>query len=226
MILTNIQKEYDGKAVLRGLDLELKDGEITCILGRSGVGKTTLLNVLAGLCDYEGNIEPKPSKVGYVFQENRLLPHLTVRENLQFVGGRDAMIDELLRVVCLLELADKKVAKLSGGEKRRVAVCRAFCVEAPLVLLDEPFTALDSVTKESLLALVYRLVKEQQKTAVMVTHDVDEGIAIADQVAVMAAGKIVFCADLPQTDGVRPYGALPAERNELLDELKKLVERT
>lgn len=220
MILTNIQKEYDGKKVLSGLTLQLKDGGITCILGRSGVGKTTLLNILAGICNYDGSIEPKPSKVGYVFQENRLLPHLTVRENLQFVGGRDAMIDELLRCVSLLELADKKVAKLSGGEKRRVAICRGFCVEAPLVLLDEPFTALDSVTKEVLLALVCRLVKEQRKTAVVVTHDVDEAIAIGDRVAVMAAGKIVFCADLPQTDSVRPYGALPAERERLLSSIK------
>ncbi len=220
MILTNIQKEYDGKKVLSGLTLQLKDGGITCILGRSGVGKTTLLNVLAGICNYDGNIEPKPSKVGYVFQENRLLPHLTVRENLQFVGGRDAMIDELLRCVSLFKLADKKVGKLSGGEKRRVAICRGFCVEAPLVLLDEPFTALDSVTKEALLALVCRLVKEQRKTAVVVTHDVDEAIAIADRVAVMAAGKIVFCADLLQTDSVRPYGALPAERERLLSSIK------
>jgi energy-coupling factor transporter ATP-binding protein EcfA2 len=118
------------------------------------------------------------------------------------------------------ELADKKVGKLSGGETRRVAICRGFCVEAPLVLLDEPFTALDSVTKEALLTLVCRLVKEQQKTAVMVTHDVDEAIAIADRVAVMAAGKIVFCADLPQTDSVRPYGVLPAERERLISSIK------
>ncbi len=226
MILTNIQKEYEGKAVLRGLELEVKNGEITCILGRSGAGKTTLLNILAGIVTFTGNIQPKPSTVGYVFQENRLLPHLTVRENLQFVGGRDATIDALLRSVGLWEFADRRVEKLSGGEKRRVAICRAFCVDAPLVLLDEPFVALDSVMKESLLTLAHRLVKEQKKTAVFVTHDVDEAIAIADRVAIIAEGRIVFCFDLPKTDAVRKYGALAVEREMLLNELKNAVERT
>lgn len=221
MRLIGLKKEYATRAVLDGLDLEIRDGETTCIFGKSGAGKTTILNILAGLETYEGCVDGMPSAVGYVFQENRLLPHLTVRENLQYVGGRDALIDELLSAAGILELADRKAEKLSGGEKRRVSICRAFCVDAPCVLLDEPFSALDSVTKEDLLALTMRMAKGCGKTAVFVTHDVDEGLAIADQIAVLAGGKIVEKVDLPKSDVPRAYGSMAVEREKVLTALRK-----
>lgn len=219
MRLTDIRKTYGSKTVLDGLSLEIKEGEITCILGKSGVGKTTLLNALAGIIDFDGEVAPRIERVGYVFQENRLLPYMTVRQNLQFVGGRDAFIEELLPECGLELLMERKAANLSGGEKRRVELLRAFCVESDAVLLDEPFTALDTATKEKILALAHRLIREKKKTAVFVTHDLDEALRFADKIAVLSKGKIVFEMDLPKTDGLRPYASLAEERSRLLEKM-------
>jgi ABC-type nitrate/sulfonate/bicarbonate transport system ATPase subunit len=220
MRLTNLQKAYGDRKVLCGLSLEIPDGGITCILGKSGVGKTTLLNLLAGVTDFLGEVVPKVESVGYVFQENRLLSHLTVEENLQFVGGRCEVIDELLRSAGIENLRKRKAATLSGGEKRRVALLRAFCVDAPLVLLDEPFSALDSVTKESLLFLLKERLQKSGQTAVFVTHDVDEAVAVADKIAVMENGKIAWELTLAHSEMPRAYGALSAEREAVMAALR------
>ena len=220
MRLTNLQKSYGSELALRGLSLVVPDGRITCILGKSGAGKTTLLNVLAGIASFTGEIEPKPNSVGYVFQENRLLSHLSVEENLRFVGGRCEIIEELLRSAGIETLRKRKVAALSGGEKRRVALLRALCVDAPLLLLDEPFSALDSVTKESLLALLKNRLKTSGQTAVFVTHDVDEAIALADKIAVVENGKIVWELTLAHSETPRAYGALSAEREAVMAALR------
>ena len=222
MRLIGIRKTYGEKKVLDGLSLNVVNGGITCVLGKSGVGKTTLLNAIAGICSYEGEVDGLPNQVGYVFQENRLISHMTVRDNLQYVGGRDALIDQLLRGCGLENLSERKAAKLSGGEKRRVSILRAFCVDSEVVLLDEPFSALDTVTKENIMALTHRLLKEQGKTAVLVTHDLDEALALADKIAVLAGGKIVYEATFAPSESPRGYGALPNEREELLEVLKKM----
>ncbi len=221
MRLTNVTKSYGSAAVLQGVSLEIPDGKITCILGKSGVGKTTLLNLLAGVLQADGGALEIPESVGYVFQENRLLPHLTVVENLQFVGGRYEMIVKLLQGAGLEELADRKVKTLSGGQKRRVALLRAFAVDAPVVLLDEPFSALDSVTKDSLLTMTVEHLHSCSKTAVFVTHDVDEAIAIGDKIAVLGGGKIVYEIDLPQGEKPRAYGALAEIRGGVMKALKE-----
>ena len=220
MRLTDIRKNYGERAVLDGLSLELLDGEITCVLGRSGAGKTTLLNILAGLLPYEGEIAPTPKKVGYVFQESRLLPYLTLRENLLYAGGDEGRIDELLESAGLTALSDRKAGGLSGGEKRRAALLRAFSVDADLVLLDEPFSALDTVSKAQMMGLTYQMLKERGVAAVFVTHDLDEAISIADTVAVLDEGKIVFSMRLPKANGLREYGKYSEERKQLLEVMK------
>ncbi len=220
MRLTRIRKTYGEKVVLDGLSMELLDGEITCVLGRSGAGKTTLLNILAGLLPYEGEIAPTPKKVGYVFQESRLLPYLTLRENLLYAGGDEGRIDELLESAGLTALSGRKAGRLSGGEKRRAALLRAFCVDAELVLLDEPFSALDTVSKAQMMGLTYQMLKERGVAAVFVTHDLDEAISIADTVAVLDEGKIVFSMRLPKANGLREYGKYSEERKQLLEVMK------
>lgn len=222
MRLTDVKKAYGVHTVLDGLSLEIPDGEITCVLGRSGVGKTTLLNVVAGVASFDGKVDVAPKSVGYVFQENRLIPHLTLRQNLQYVGGRDELIDKLLSECGLETLANRRAGMLSGGEKRRAALLRAFCVDADCILLDEPFSALDTVTKERMMDLTYRLVRLQNKTAVFVTHDVDEALAMADKVAVLGDGKIVFERKLPTANGLRGFGELSKEREEILSTLRNM----
>ena len=220
MRLKNVQKAYGAQTVLDGLSLEIADGEITCVLGRSGAGKTTLLNLLAGRVEFFGEVDSLPERVGYVFQENRLIPRLTLRENLQYVGGRDALIDKLLPECGLESLAERRAEKLSGGEKRRAAVLRAFCVDADVILLDEPFSALDTVTKEAMMRLTHRLLRAGKKTAVFVTHDVDEALAIADKIAVLDGGKIALEVRLPASEGLREYAALLSEREKILSALR------
>ena len=219
MRLTDIRKSYGERVVLDGLSLELAQGQITCILGRSGAGKTTLLNILAGLLPYEGELLPVPAKVGYVFQDSRLLPHLTVRENLLYVGGEEERIERLLAEAGLAGLADRKAGGLSGGEKRRVAMLRAFCVDTELVLLDEPFSALDTVSKEQMMERT--MLKAGGQAAVFVTHDLDEATRIADTVAVLDGGRIAFQISLPCANGLRGYAECPQVREMLLQELKK-----
>lgn len=220
MRVNNLQKRYGEKVVLDGMSLELCEGEITCILGRSGAGKTTLLNILAGLLPFEGEIAPMPKKVGYVFQESRLLPYLTVRENLLYAGGKPEWIDEILQKAGLAALADRKAGSLSGGEKRRVALLRAFSIDADLVLLDEPFSALDTVSKAQMLGLAWDLIRGAAKRAVFVTHDLDEAISIADTVAVLDEGKVVFTMRLPTANAPREYGKYANERQRLLEVMK------
>ena len=220
MRLTDVTKKYGEAVVLQGVSLEIPDGKITCVLGKSGVGKTTLLNLLAGVLQADGGIVEAPERVGYVFQENRLLAHLTVVENLQFVGGRVEFIEKLLREAGLEKLANRKVKTLSGGEKRRVAFLRAFCVDSTVVLLDEPFSALDSVTKESLLKMTVEHLRRYQKTAVFVTHDVDEAIAVGDKIAVLGAGKVAYEVELPNSEKPREYGALAEIRHGIMSALR------
>lgn len=186
-----VSKSYGEKKVFEDFRLEIGDGEIVAVLGKSGVGKTTLLNILAGLTSYDGNIDPLPEKVGYIFQEPRLLPNLTVAGNLRFAGGRDEDIDEILKKVELFELKDKRPKSLSGGEKQRVSIARAFLSNAKLLLLDEPFSSLDTALKLRLFETFIRLWREKKPTVVFVTHDLDEALTVARRVIVLDEGKIV-----------------------------------
>lgn len=222
--LTNIRKSYGEKIVLDGVTLEAEKGKILCVLGESGGGKTTLLNILAGLTDCEGTIEGKSEAVSYIFQEPRLISHLTVRQNLRYVGGRDEMIDELLAAAELSAHADKRPFELSGGEKQRVAFVRAFLrdEENGLLLMDEPFSSLDTALKIRLAEVFARLWKRgKSRAAVFVTHDLEEALMLGDRVVVLKAGKIALDLPLEKTDFPAPYGAPRKEREILLKNLLK-----
>ena len=210
-----ISKSYGEKRVFDGLELDIKDGEILCVLGASGSGKTTLLNVLAGLTEYEGEVEGAPNSVGYIFQEPRLIPNLSVRENLRYVGGRDEIIDEILQKVGLFDRCGDRASKLSGGEKQRVAFARAFVAEKEALLLDEPFSSLDTALKIRLMRVFAALWKEKKKTAVFVTHDVEEACALGHRIVVLDDGKIVF-DEVLEGEIPRRYGEASSVKEKLL----------
>ena len=202
MKILNLSKSYGAQAVFQDFSLDINDGEILCILGPSGCGKTTLLNCLAGLTTYGGEIVDGFDRVGYVFQEDRLIPFLTARQNLAFVGIEKERAEELIKETELLDVADKKPSALSGGEKRRVALARAFGFGAPALLMDEPFTGLDTALKIKIAKLFIRLWEQEKKTVVFVTHDLEEATALAHRVVVIKNGSV--CADVRLKDRALP----------------------
>lgn len=187
--IKNFTKSYVDKTVYENFNLEIKEEGITCILGESGCGKTTLLNAVAGLIDYGGEITKK--RVSYVFQTPRLIPNLTVGENLKFIGADSNRAAYMLERVGLTYKKDSYPNSLSGGEAQRVSLVRAFCFRSDVLLMDEPFSSLDLKTKLSVMELFKSMCKEEQRGAVFVTHDIDEALYLADRILVMRGGRII-----------------------------------
>ncbi len=211
-------KAYGGRAVLRGLDLVIEPGAVLVVLGHSGSGKTTLLRVLAGLEELDGGellrggrpVTPRP-RTGVVFQQPLLLPWLTVRENaalgLGYRANRGrvpdpaAEVETLLGWLGLAELADASPAALSGGQAQRVAIARALAIRPELLLLDEPFSALDPVTRADLQDRLRTLIRELHLTVVLVTHDVDEALYLGDRIALLdGSGRVAQEWTPPRAD--------------------------
>lgn len=174
--LKEICKQFGDQQVLDHVNLVLPPGSVTCIQGPSGQGKTTLLRILAGLIPADsGELEGVPEKKAFVFQEDRLSEDYSVLGNIRMVTGRKsspAVIQAHLDQLEIGECLHKKVRELSGGMKRRVSIARAFCYDADLILMDEPFKGLDLKLKEKVMDYVIR--QSQGKTLVCVTHDVTE----------------------------------------------------
>jgi len=216
-----ISKSYGENSVFQDLSLEIENGTITCVLGESGGGKTTLLNILAGLIPYEGNVTDVPKTIGYIFQEPRLLPNLTVEENLRYVGGMYESIEDILQKTELFALRNKRPKELSGGEKQRVAIARAFLSvdKEGLLLLDEPFSSLDTALKIRLSRVFARLWQEKQPTVVFVTHDIEEACMLGQRIVVLKDGKIAFNERLLGVELPRGYGEAYEIKKRLLDVL-------
>ncbi len=205
-----VSKRFGQDPVLRSVDLAVTGGSITALLGPSGCGKTTLLRSIAGLeridagtitvgdlmvDDTDTFVAPERRGVGMVFQDWALFPHLSVARNVGY-GVRDRAerarrVDEALARVGLAGLGDRMPATLSGGQKQRVAVARALAPEPSVLLLDEPFSNLDTALRVELRSEVHRLLRDLEITAVFVTHDQEEAFAIGDEVAVMLDGDLI-----------------------------------
>ncbi len=197
LILRNIHKSFGDTSVLRGVDLELAPGGITCLLGASGCGKSTLLRIAAGLEQADsGTVYAQPEDCAVVFQDPRLLPWLTVRENLRLalpglMPRRDAAatIEKTLKLVRLSpSTAHAMPRELSGGMAQRVGVARALLRAPHILLMDEPFAALDAITRASLQDLLRDIM--QGSLCLFVTHDITEAFRVAKRICIMHEGVI------------------------------------
>jgi sulfonate transport system ATP-binding protein len=192
--LRDITKSFGDAPVLDGLDVDIAAGQVVALLGRSGSGKSTLLRLLAGLDHEATGTLTVAGTVSVAFQEPRLLPWRRVWRNvvLGLDGPHDSRANALaaLAQVELAELADRWPLTLSGGQAQRVSLARALARRPDILLLDEPFGALDALTRRSMHALLRRLFAEHRPTTLLVTHDVDEALAIADRVLVLRDGQV------------------------------------
>ncbi|BAY30649.1 nitrate transport ATP-binding subunits C and D [Nostoc carneum NIES-2107] len=207
---------------LKGIDLQIRKGEFVSLIGHSGCGKSTLLNMIAGLdLPSEGVVtlegqritRPGPDRM-VVFQNYSLLPWRTVRENIALAvdsvmkgmpaAERKAVVEKHIDMVGLRPHADKQPGMLSGGQKQRVAIARALAIRPKLLLLDEPFGALDALTRGNLQEQLMQICEENQVTAVMVTHDVDEAVLLSDRIVMLTNGPESKIGDILEVDIPRP----------------------
>lgn len=216
--LLGVTKHYGNVSVYQNFDLHIEENKITCILGSSGCGKTTLLNMIAGLTAFEGKIIPKVLQCSYIFQQPRLVPALTVEGNLKLVCKDTEKIREILANVELADKAHSYPVELSGGQAQRVSIARAFVYPSDLILMDEPFSSLDTALKLRLMDVFLKLWQKNPRTAIFVTHDVEEAYMLSHRAIVLDRGQII--ADLQDGSPLpRRYGEASPYREKILEAL-------
>jgi sulfonate transport system ATP-binding protein len=221
--VTGLTRRYGDRAVLDGVDLRIAPGEFVALLGKSGSGKSTLLRALAGLdADVDGaGAIAVPENVSVVFQDSRLLPWARVLDNVVLgLKGQDDRGRESLAEVGLAGREKAWPNELSGGEQQRVALARSLVRKPELLLADEPFGALDALTRIKMHALLRKLCAAHQPAVLLVTHDVDESIVLADRVIVLDEGRIVAEESIELSAPRNPTDpGFAAVRSRLLDAL-------
>ncbi|MBE6072437.1 MAG: ATP-binding cassette domain-containing protein [Clostridium butyricum] len=218
--LKNVSKSFKNKQVLKNINLEIQTGEFFVVIGSSGCGKTTLLKSINKLHDIDNGdiiingksisnlrLSDLPKQIGYVVQEGGLFPHLTIADNIALtlnISGEPkekicSRVDEMLQMVNLEPDVYRNLypSQLSGGQRQRVGVARAFAADPEIILMDEPFSALDPVTRNELQDEVFKLQKHFNKTIIFVTHDMDEAIKLGNRICIIQNGTIIQC-DTPE----------------------------
>jgi len=236
--ISNIEKIFKTKngeslKAIKDISLEVEKGEIISIVGTSGCGKSTLLNIIAGLEDATNGLiefDSKKPKISYMLQSDALLPWKTVLDNaclgLELMHKKDSItvekVKKLLKEYGLYDFMDKKPDSLSGGMKQRVALIRSLAIEPDILLLDEPFSALDYYTRLTISKDVHDIIKNSKTTAIMITHDIAEALSLSDRIVVLSSRpsvvKNIYEINLPETKTIIEKRALK-EFNELYEKI-------
>lgn len=224
----NLTCSYEQKTIFDNFDVTFEQGKINVILGGSGVGKTTLLNAIAGIKSYEGQIEGCEGGVSYIFQKDRLIPSISVYKNLDLIlkgvvkdkAERKRMIEQTAVDLEIFDVLKSLPSEISGGQAQRVSMARAFLYPSDVMLLDEPFKALDTALKTRLIKQFAALQEKKNKTVVFVTHAIDECLLLADDYFVFddAPVKIVLQGKInsKKSERILTDKALEETRNSLL----------
>lgn len=224
----NLTCSYEQKTIFDNFDVTFEQGKINVILGGSGVGKTTLLNAIAGIKSYEGQIEGCEGGVSYIFQKDRLIPSISVYKNLDLIlkgvvkdkAERKRMIEQTAVDLEISDVLKSLPSEISGGQAQRVSMARAFLYPSDVMLLDEPFKALDAALKTRLIKQFAALQEKKNKTVVFVTHAIDECLLLADDYFVFddAPVKIVLQGKInsKKSERILTDKALEETRNLLL----------
>ena len=225
----NVKKSYKQNIILENFNMTIEEGNLVVLIGSSGCGKTTLLKMINRLIESTSgqilvdgkdikSIDPIKLRrsIGYVIQQTGLFPHMTVKENIEIIpklmgidqSEIDAKTEELLNMVGLdpEKYSDRYPVELSGGQQQRIGVARAFATDAEIILMDEPFSALDPITRAELQEELFSIQKEYRKTIVFVTHDMDEALNLADKICILKNGKILQY-DTPENILKNPAGS-------------------
>ena len=209
--IRNLQRSFGGRAVVDDVSLTVSPGQVTCLLGPSGCGKSTTLRMIAGvemqdsgtihvdgelICDTVFRIPPERREIGLMFQDFALFPHLSVADNVGYglrgsKASKRVRVEELLARVDLLRFIDGYPHKLSGGEQQRLALARALAPRPRIMLMDEPFSGLDNRLRDGIRDETLSILKEEDTAVLLVTHEPDEAMRMADEIALMRDGKIV-----------------------------------
>ena len=198
VVIKNLKVSYEDKVIFDSFNVEFEENKVNVILGSSGVGKTTILNCIAGILPYDGSIEGHEDGVSYIFQKDRLIPTISIYKNLDLIlktkiKDKKERKEKILKMLSLLEIEDcakKYTTEMSGGQIQRAAIARAFLYPSNVILLDEPFKALDTSLKSKLIKVLIELHKEERKTVIFVTHAIDECLLAADNVYVFANNPV------------------------------------
>lgn len=198
IIIKNFSCSYEQKTIFQNFDVTFEQGKINVVLGGSGVGKTTLLNAMASLKSYEGSIEGCEGGVSYIFQKDRLIPSISVYKNLDLILKavvkdkleRKEMIESTAEALEISDVLKSLPSEISGGQAQRASMARAFLFPSDVLLLDEPFKALDTSLKARLINKFVALQRQSKKTVVFVTHAIDECLLCADDYFVFAANPV------------------------------------
>ncbi len=194
MMKIKLTKSFEEVAVFNNFEMEIQDNLINVIIGPSGCGKTTLLHCIAHLNDYYGYVEKNDHSMGYVFQEDRLFPYLKVITNLLIIDKDVNKVNSLLKEFNVYDLKNKYPSQLSGGEKQRISIIRAFLGDHQLILMDEPFKSLDYHLKMNLVEMIYKMQQLTKKTIILVTHDLDVSLYLGDYIHVLSK-KVTMIKD-------------------------------